>query len=293
MRPLCPRTRIRGSRSPPSPARGHPARRRRRGHPEAARAGKLARERIDLLLDPGTFEELDAFKTHRCRDFGMDGKIVPGDGVVAGCGRVDGRAIAVFAQDFTVFGGSLSGANAEKICKVMDLALKMGCPVVGLNDSGGARIQEGVVSLGGYADIFLSNTLASGVVPQLSARARPVRGRRGLLAGPHRLHRDGRGHVLHVRDGPQRREDRHARDGHERGPRRRHGPRDEVGRGALPRPRRRGGARSRSGGCCRSCRRTTRSRRRPRRRPTTRTAPRSGSTTSSRRTRTAPTTCAR
>jgi propionyl-CoA carboxylase beta chain len=139
--------------------------------------GKLtARERVDLLLDPGTFEELDPFKTHRCRDFGMEERIVPGDGVVAGFGRVHGRATCVFAQDFTVFGGSLSGANAEKIVKVMDLAMKVGCPVVGLNDSGGARIQEGVVSLGGYADIFLRNTLASGVIPQLSAVLGPCAG---------------------------------------------------------------------------------------------------------------------
>jgi len=139
--------------------------------------GKLtARERVDLFLDPNTFEEIDAFKTHRCRDFGMDGKVFPGDGVVAGFGRVDGRALAVFAQDFTVFGGSLSGANAEKICKLMDLALKTGVPVVGLNDSGGARIQEGVVSLGGYAEIFLRNTLCSGVIPQLSAVLGPCAG---------------------------------------------------------------------------------------------------------------------
>ncbi|MCC7139550.1 MAG: acyl-CoA carboxylase subunit beta [Planctomycetes bacterium] len=139
--------------------------------------GKLtARERIDLFADRGTFEELDPFKTHRCRDFGMDDKVVPGDGVVAGFCRVDGRPTAVFAQDFTVFGGSLSGANAEKICKLMDLALKTGVPVVGLNDSGGARIQEGVVSLGGYAEIFLRNTLCSGVVPQLSAVMGPCAG---------------------------------------------------------------------------------------------------------------------
>jgi propionyl-CoA carboxylase beta chain len=139
--------------------------------------GKLtARERIDLLVDPGTFEELDPFKVHRCRDFGMEQKQYPGDGVVAGWARVNGRVTVVFAQDFTVFGGSLSLANAEKICKVMDLALKIGCPVVGLNDSGGARIQEGVASLGGYADIFLRNTLASGVVPQLSAVLGPCAG---------------------------------------------------------------------------------------------------------------------
>src|SRR5687767_14886227 len=133
-------------------------------------AGKLtARERIDLLFDPGTFEELDKFVTHRCRDFGMADQIVPGDGVVAGYGRINGRLAYAFAQDFTVFGGSLSETNAAKIVKIMDLAVKMGAPIVGLNDSGGARIQEGVVSLGGYADIFLRNTLASGVVPQISA----------------------------------------------------------------------------------------------------------------------------
>ena len=116
--------------------------------------GKLtARERITLLFDPGTFEETDAFVTHRCRDFGMAEQIVPGDGVVSGHGRIDGRLVYAFAQDFTVFGGSLSETNAAKIVKIMDLAMKMGAPVVGLNDSGGARIQEGVLSLGGYADI--------------------------------------------------------------------------------------------------------------------------------------------
>ena len=140
-------------------------------------AGKLtARERVDLLFDSGTFEELDKLVTHRCRDFGMDEEIVPGDGVVAGHGRVDGRQVYAFAQDFTVFGGSLSETNAAKIVKVMDLAVKMGAPIVGLNDSGGARIQEGVLSLGGYADIFLRNTLASGVVPQISAIMGPCAG---------------------------------------------------------------------------------------------------------------------
>ncbi|MFM2153222.1 MAG: hypothetical protein RL199_1657 [Pseudomonadota bacterium] len=139
--------------------------------------GKLtARERIDLLLDPGTFIELDKLKTHRCDDFGMSAKKIPGDGVVTGYGTVDGRQVFVFAQDFTVFGGSLSGAYAEKICKVMDLAMRTGAPVIGLNDSGGARIQEGVVSLAGYADIFLRNTLASGVVPQISAILGPCAG---------------------------------------------------------------------------------------------------------------------
>jgi propionyl-CoA carboxylase beta chain len=139
--------------------------------------GRLtARERIDLLFDAGSFEEFDAFVTHRCRDFGMADERVPGDGVVAGRGRVDGRPVHAFAQDFTVFGGSLSETNAAKIVKVMDLAMKMGTPIVGLNDSGGARIQEGVLSLGGYADIFLRNTLASGVVPQISAIMGPCAG---------------------------------------------------------------------------------------------------------------------
>jgi propionyl-CoA carboxylase beta subunit len=140
-------------------------------------AGKLsARERIDLLFDPGTFDEVDKLVTHRCLDFGMEEQIVPGDGVVAGAGRVEGRTVYAFAQDFTVFGGSLSETNAAKIVKIMDLAMKMGAPVVGLNDSGGARIQEGVLSLGGYADIFLRNTLASGVIPQISAIMGPCAG---------------------------------------------------------------------------------------------------------------------
>jgi len=139
--------------------------------------GKLtARERIDELFDPGTFEEVDKLVTHRCRDFGMDQQIVPGDGVVAGHGLIDGRRVCAFAQDFTVFGGSLSETNAAKIVKIMDLAMRLGAPIVGLNDSGGARIQEGVLSLGGYADIFLRNTLASGVVPQVSAIMGPCAG---------------------------------------------------------------------------------------------------------------------
>ena len=140
-------------------------------------SGKMtARERIEFLLDDGTFEEFDRLKKHRSQDFGMQDQQYPGDGVIAGHGLIDGRRIFVFAQDFTVFGGSLSETNAEKICKVMDMAMKMGAPVIGLNDSGGARIQEGVVSLGGYADIFLRNTLASGVVPQISAIMGPCAG---------------------------------------------------------------------------------------------------------------------
>jgi len=139
--------------------------------------GKLtARERLDLLLDEGSFVELDRFVTHRATDFGLDQQLVPGDGVVTGSGRIDGRLVYVFSQDFTVFGGSLSETHAEKICKVMDLAVRNGAPVIGLNDSGGARIQEGVASLGGYADIFLRNTLASGVVPQISAILGPCAG---------------------------------------------------------------------------------------------------------------------
>ena len=141
------------------------------------KAGKLsARERVELLGDPGSFDETDIFVVHRTRDFGMESQQVPGDGVVTGSVRVDGRPVFVFAQDFTVFGGSLSETNAAKVCKLMDLAMKVGAPVVGLNDSGGARIQEGVGSLAGYADIFLRNTLASGVVPQISAIMGPCAG---------------------------------------------------------------------------------------------------------------------
>uniref|UniRef100_UPI0037C0DA45 acyl-CoA carboxylase subunit beta n=1 Tax=Edaphobacter bradus TaxID=2259016 RepID=UPI0037C0DA45 len=151
---------------------GGPERRAR----EAA-AGKLsARERIDLLLDEGSFEETDKFVTHRATDFGMAEQRVPGDGFITGHGRIHGRVVFVFAQDFTVFGGSLSEANAAKIVKIMDMAMKVGAPVIGLNDSGGARIQEGVVSLAGYTDIFLRNTLSSGVVPQISAILGPCAG---------------------------------------------------------------------------------------------------------------------
>jgi len=147
--------------------------RREREH----KAGKLsARERIDLLLDEGTFEELDKFVRHSCVEFGMQETRPVGDGFVTGFGKIDGRLVYVFAQDFTVFGGSLSEANARKICKIMDLAMRNGAPVIGLNDSGGARIQEGVASLAGYADIFLRNTLASGVIPQLSAILGPCAG---------------------------------------------------------------------------------------------------------------------
>ncbi len=137
---------------------------------------KTARERLEVLLDKGSFAELDRFVLHQSNDFGMDAQRIPGDGVVTGSGRIHGRAVFAFAQDFTVFGGSLSESYARKICKIMDLAMKTGVPLIGLNDSGGARIQEGVVSLAGYADIFLRNTLASGVVPQISAVMGPCAG---------------------------------------------------------------------------------------------------------------------
>src|ERR671925_1424962 len=147
--------------------------RRQRQHKE----GKMsARERIEFLLDEGTFEETDKLVTHRCTDFGMEKQKFYGDGFITGYGRVEGRLVFVFAQDFTVFGGSLSEANAGKICKIMDLAMRVGAPVIGLNDSGGARIQEGVMSLAGYADIFLRNPLASGVIPQISAVMGPCAG---------------------------------------------------------------------------------------------------------------------
>ena len=158
----------------------------------------LARERVELLLDPGSFTELDAFVQHRNPNFGMMDKRPYGDGVVTGHGTVEGRRVFVFSQDFTVFGGSLGEAFAEKIVKVMDMAVRFGCPIVGINDSGGARIQEGVVSLAGYADIFLRNVQASGRDPADLARDGTVRRRGGLLARHHRLRDDGRGDLAHV-----------------------------------------------------------------------------------------------
>jgi propionyl-CoA carboxylase beta chain len=149
---------------------------RRRIEAQHARGKLSARERVELLLDPGSFEETDMFVEHRCVDFGMDGQRVPGDGVVTGQGTINGRLVFVFSQDFTVFGGSLSETQAEKICKVMDHAMKAGAPVIGLNDSGGARIQEGVASLGGYADVFQRNVMASGVIPQISLIMGPCAG---------------------------------------------------------------------------------------------------------------------
>src|SRR6266481_4731131 len=159
-------------RSAEAEAGGGPERREREH-----KAGKLAaRERIHLLLDEGTSEELDKFVVHHCTDFGMEEQRPAGDGFVTGFGRIDGRLVYVFAQDFTVFGGSLSETNAEKICKIMDLAMRAGAPVIGLNDSGGARIQEGVASLSGYAEIFERNVMGSGVIPQISAIMGPCAG---------------------------------------------------------------------------------------------------------------------
>jgi len=148
----------------------------RRAQAQHAKGKLTARERIELLLDPGSFEEYDMFVEHRCTDFGMEDQKVPGDGVVTGSGTVNGRLIFVFSQDFTVFGGSLSQSHAQKICKVMDQAMKVGAPVIGLNDSGGARIQEGIDSLAGYADVFQRNVMASGVIPQISVIMGPCAG---------------------------------------------------------------------------------------------------------------------
>ncbi|MFW5833762.1 MAG: acyl-CoA carboxylase subunit beta, partial [Pseudomonadota bacterium] len=141
-----------------------------------ARSKLTARERIELLLDPGSFEETDMFVEHRCTEFGMSDTKVPGDGVVTGQGTVHGRLVFVFSQDFTVFGGSLSETHADKICKIMDRAIAVGAPVIGINDSGGARIQEGVDSLAGYADVFMRNVIGSGVVPQISLIMGPCAG---------------------------------------------------------------------------------------------------------------------
>jgi propionyl-CoA carboxylase beta chain len=143
---------------------------------QRAKGKMTAHERLELLLDKGSFRELDTFAVHREHNFDMDKQRILGDSVVTGWGTIDGRLVYVFSQDFTVFGGSLSAVHAEKVCKVMDMAIRNGAPLIGINDSGGARIQEGVVSLGGYADIFLRNTLASGVVPQISAIMGPCAG---------------------------------------------------------------------------------------------------------------------
>ena len=208
--------------------------------------GKLtARERIEKLLDPGSFEELDTFVRHRTYEFDMQKKRPWGDAVVTGYGTIDGRPIFVFTQDFTVFGGSLGEVMAEKMCKVMDLAAKVGAPVIGINDSGGARIQEGVVSLGAYGDVFVRNVQCSGVIPQISADHGPVRGRRRLLAGDDRLHLHGQGDLAHVHHRPRGDQDGHRRGGRVRGAGRRDDPQLEVRRRPLRR-RGRGAAASRT-----------------------------------------------
>ncbi len=192
--------------------------------------GKLtARERIDALLDPGSFVETDRLAVHRAVGFGLEKKRIPGDGVVTGCGTVDGRRVCVFSQDFTVFGGSLGEVFAEKIVKIMDVALKMGVPLVGFNDSGGARIQEGVVSLGGYGDIFYRNVQASGVIPQICAIMGPCAG--GAVYSPAMTDFIFmvEAHVAHVHHRPRGHQDRHGRGRVDRGPRRRDEPQQPSG----------------------------------------------------------------
>ena len=175
--------------------------------------GKLtARERIELLLDQDSFEETDMFAEHRCVDFGMAEQRVPGDGVVTGQGTINGRLVFVFSQDFTVFGGSLSEAHAEKICKIMDRAMQVGAPVIGINDSGGARIQEGVASLAGYAEVFVRNVHGQRRRPADQRDHGPLRRRGGLLAGDDRLHLHGPRHLLHVRHRPRGGPHGHQRD---------------------------------------------------------------------------------
>ena len=192
--------------------------------------GKLtARERIDLLLDPDSFVELDMLARHRAHGFGIEATRPLTDGVVTGWGTVDGRKVFVFSQDFTVFGGALGEVFAEKIHKVMDLAESVGAPMIGLNDGAGARIQEGVVSLDAYGGIFSRNVKASGVIPQISVILGPCAGRRGVLARAHRLRGDGEGHLAHVHHRSRRREDGHRRGRHAGGARRRDHARVEVG----------------------------------------------------------------
>ena len=266
-----------------------------------AKGRQTARERIDQLLDPGSFVELDALTRHRSTNFGMDAKRPFGDGVVTGTGTIDGRPVAVFSQDATVFGGALGEVYGEKIVKVMDLATKIGCPVVGINDGGGARIQEGVVALGLYGDIFVRNVRSSGVIPQISLIMGAVRGRRGVLPRAHRLHRDGRRDQPHVHHRPGHHQDRHRRGGRLRGARRRPGAQLQVRRGALPRRRRGRRVRLRQGAAGLPAVATTCPSRRSTRRPSPPTAasptrsptPTSSSTRSSRTRPTPRTTSAR
>ncbi len=203
--------------------------------------GKMtARERIDALLDPGSFTELDELARHRSTDFGMARNRPYGDGVVTGYGTIDGRPVCVFSQDFTVYGGSLGEVYGEKIVKVMDHALKTGCPIIGINDGGGARIQEGVVALGLFAEIFYRNVISSGVVPQISLIMGPCAGRRGVLPGHHRLHADGRPDLVHVHHRARRDQDGNRGVGDPGGARRRARAQHQVGRGPLSGHRRAG-----------------------------------------------------
>ncbi len=191
--------------------------------------GKLtARERIELLLDKGSFEEFDMFVEHRSSEFGMEKQKIPGDGVVTGWGTVNGRTVFLFSKDFTVFGGSLSETHAQKIVKVQDMAMKARAPIIGLFDAGGARIQEGVAALGGYGEVFKRNVIASGVIPQISVIMGPCAGRRRLFAGDDRFHLHGARHELHVRDRARRCEDGDQRSRHRGRARRRIGAHHQI-----------------------------------------------------------------
>ena len=234
-----------------------------------AKGKLLARERIEYLLDPGSFQELDLLARHRAQVAGLEERPYT-DGVITGWGTVDGRKVFVFSQDFTVFGGALGEVFAEKIHKLMDLALKVGAPVVGLNDGAGARIQEGVVSLASYGGIFYRNVLSSGVVPQISVILGPVRRRRGVQPGHDRLHLHGAGELAHVHHRARRGEDGDRRGGDARGAGWRDEPRLEVGRGHLRvRPTRRPASRT----CATSCRSSPPTTSRSRRRATAATIP--------------------
>ncbi len=193
--------------------------------------GKLtARERIELLLDKGSFEEFDMFVEHRSNEFGMEKSKIPGDGVVTGWGTVNGRTVYLFSKDFTVFGGSLSETHAGKIIKVQDMAMKARAPIIGLFDAGGARIQEGVAALGGYGEVFKRNVIASGVIPQISVIMGPCAGGDVYSPAMTDFHLHGARHFLHVRHRPRRGEDGDQRGGHRRGTGRRQRAHHQVGR---------------------------------------------------------------
>ena len=220
--------------------------------------GKMtARERIERLLDPGSFTEFDELARHRATEFGVAANRPYGDGVVTGYGTIDGRPVCVFSQDFTVFGGSLGEVYGEKIVKLMDHAMKTGCPLIGINDGGGARIQEGVVALGLFAEIFYRNVIGSGVIPQISLIMGPVRGRCRVLPRHHRLHADGRGHLAHVHHRAGRDQDGDRGGGQLRGTRRRARAQRQVRAWRTTRPPTRTTAWTSPGSCCPTCRPTT------------------------------------